>query len=112
MEAGRVNAVATGAANTPEGERVAELAAAETAAAAAAMPGPVTEQSAVLAADRGHKAAVRKSPPGAAAAANAGVAGAGAALLTEIDREIPLVSSRCGSCQGRRYWSMGLLWPR
>lgn len=107
MQAGRMNAIATGAATTRDGERVAEIAAAETAAAAAAFRGPVTKESAASAANRGQKAAVRKSPPGAGPAANAGAAGAGAALMAKIDGEIPLVQTgRVDTREYRRALSM------
>lgn len=118
MEAGRANAISTGAATTPESARVAEIAAAETGAAAAALPGPLTDESAALAADRGRKAAVEQSLPGSGAAANAGAAGAGAALMAKIDSEtflslrttptvldilVTVQSCKCSSRRSRRY---------
>lgn len=65
-----------------EQERIAEAAAAETVAAIAASPGPVTMESAIAAAYRSRKAAVRGAPPGAT---NAGAAGAAFALLADRD---------------------------
>lgn len=83
IKAGIDNAIATGAATTPERQRIAEKAAAETVAAAVAAPGPLTPESVADAADRGQNAAFDGSPAGAgsARAANAGAAGAAIALL-------------------------------
>lgn len=83
VKAGIDNAIATGAATTPERQRIAEQAAAETVAAAAAAQGPLTPTAVADAADRGQNAAFNNSPAGAgsARAANAGAAGAAIALL-------------------------------